>query len=76
MKTPASKPGLASAPALRLLELIRLCKESAGKITTNDHAAMDEIEQALANAEAAIQNLLAALVAGDVKTGIVDIDDF
>lgn len=37
---------------------------------------MDEIEQALANAEAAIQNLLAALVAGDVKTGIVDIDDF
>lgn len=71
-----TKPATASAPALRLLDLLRLAKESAEKIVTNDHAAMDEIEAALAIAEAATQRLIETLAAGDANSGIVDIDDF
>jgi hypothetical protein len=61
---------------LRLLKLIDLCKEASEKIATNDHATMDELERALCAAEAATQRLLADLVAGDKKSGVVDLDDF
>jgi len=71
-----AKPGLASAQALRLLKLIGLCKETAEAIASNDHATMDELERAIATAEAATHRLLADLVAGDAASGIVDVDDF
>lgn len=65
-------------PIRRLLNLIGVCKASIDEIITDDHAAMDEIEQNLANAEAAARRLLANLAQGgdDPTSGVVDIDDF
>lgn len=76
---PASseRPSTASA-ARQLVQFIRACKASVEAIATDDHATMNEIEQALATAEAAAQRLLVDIqrTAGDAPDGIVDLDDF
>ena len=76
---PASseRPSPANA-ARQLVQFIRACKASVESIATDDHATMNEIEQALATAEAAAQRLLTEIqrTAGDAPAGIVDLDDF
>ena len=76
---PASseRPSPANA-ARQLVQFIRACKASVESIATDDHATMNEIEQALAAAEAAAQRLLADIqrTAGEAPDGIVDLDDF
>jgi hypothetical protein len=76
---PASseRPSPANA-ARQLVQFIRACKASVESIATDDHATMNEIEQALATAEAAAQRLLTEIqrTAGDAPDGIVDLDDF
>lgn len=71
------RPTTANA-ARQLVQFIRACKVSVESIATDDHATMNEIEQALAAAEAAAQRLLADIqrTAGDNPDGIVDLDDF
>lgn len=76
---PAISEGVTTANAARqLVQFIRACKVSVESIATNDHATMNEIEQALATAEAAAQRLLADIQRTAVKKpdGIVDLDDF
>ncbi len=71
------RPSAANA-ARQLVQFIRACKASVESIATDDHATMNEIEQALAAAEAAAQRLLADIqrTAGETPDGIVDLDDF
>lgn len=71
------RPSTANA-ARQLVQFIRACKVSVESIATDDHATMNEIEQALATAEAAAQRLLAEIqrTAADAPDGIVDLDDF
>lgn len=76
---PASPDRRSTADAARqLVQFIRACKASAESIATDDHATMDEIERALANAEAAAKRLLTDLQrkAGDAPGGVVDLDEF
>ncbi|MFN3464299.1 MAG: hypothetical protein ACK4X1_09490 [Terricaulis sp.] len=59
----ASKPTVPDRPstaasARQLVQFIRASRASVESIATDDHATMDEIEQALATAEAAAQRLL------------------
>jgi hypothetical protein len=77
-KSASPEKGPATAAVRQLLQFIRVTKASAEAIATDDHATMDEIEQALANAETAAQRLLADLqrTAGEAPDGIVDLDDF
>jgi hypothetical protein len=71
------RPPAANA-ARQLVQFIRACKASVETIATDDHATMNEIEQALATAEAAAQRLLSDIqrTAGEASDGIVDLDDF
>ncbi|MEZ5957957.1 MAG: hypothetical protein R3C27_12180 [Hyphomonadaceae bacterium] len=71
------RPTTANA-ARQLVQFIRACKASVESIATDDHATMNEIEQALAAAEVAAQRLLSDIqrTAGDKPDGIVDLDDF
>ena len=76
---PANPERASAANAARqLVQFIRACKVSVEAIATDDHATMNEIEQALAAAEAAAQRLLADIqrTAGEAPDGIVDLDDF
>jgi len=76
---PAKSEGATTANAARqLVQFIRACKVSVESIATDDHATMNEIEQALAAAEAAAQRLLADIqrTASEKPDGIVDLDDF
>lgn len=78
MNAKPAAPDRSSPPAVsarRLLQLIRTCQETAETIATNDHATMNEIEQALAVAEMAAQRLLTTLLP-DSGADEIDIDDF
>jgi len=79
----ASKPTVPDRPstaasARQLVQFIRASRASVESIATDDHATMDEIEQALATAEAAAQRLLQDIqrAAGQSPDGIVDLDEF
>ncbi|MEZ5961387.1 MAG: hypothetical protein R3C30_13325 [Hyphomonadaceae bacterium] len=76
---PANPDRQSPADAARqLVQFIRACKVSVESIATNDHATMNEIEHALATAEAAAQRLLLDIqrTARDAPDGIVDLDEF
>ena len=75
--TVPDRPSTADA-ARQLVQFIRASRARVESIATDDHATMDEIEQALATAEAAAQRLLQDIqrAAGQSPDGIVDLDEF
>lgn len=72
-----TKPASSALVARHLVHTIRTCKTISETIATNDHATMDEIERALASAEAAAQRLLQDMQRqAGANDEVVDLDDF